>query len=170
MYIPVLVIFISGLITYYFNGFDTAANVIAIKRRQMGTLSVLIKSSYKNILKLCWICFLYFMQSMYISFIQTVNKSLVRVDKNTYMLRYTINGVLYTMLVTPKRGPKLLLQALDANDNDITEQLQSYLGPAEDFHGLSFYPRDFSTTNITVNLSTGDELTFSENDKLSLSV
>jgi hypothetical protein len=89
-----------------------------------------------------------------------LNNALVRTNKHTYELTYTVEGKIYRILLRVKRGPKKLIYAYDQDSNDITENLQMYLGPNDDFHHGTFTPDYFNKESITVHLADGDEKVF----------
>lgn len=92
-----------------------------------------------------------------------------QLDKHTFELSYTVNNQNYKMLIKLKRGPRKLLYAFDEHNKDITDIIQSYYGPNEDFHHTKFTPGFFGFENITLNLSDGNELSFGKNDAIILS-
>ena len=155
-------------VSYYFSFFHSAINAFETKRRKLTSLVRLIQTQYTNILMVLWVCICIVGKSLYISVVQELNKTVVRLDKNTYEVSYTIGGILYKVHIRAKRGPKTLIQALDENDNDITDTMQAYLGPLENFHGNTFTPEFFAKKEITLSLSSGCDKTFGINDTLSL--
>jgi len=94
---------------------------------------------------------------MYLSILQYFNKTLIQKDKNTFELSYTVCGNVYKMIIRVKRGPRKLIYAYDQDSKDVTETLQMYLGPNDDFHHAKFTPDYFGYESITVNLSDGEE-------------
>ena len=166
MYTESLVFFIFTL--YLLDVFKSTQNMVMIKARKVQSLVSLVQTQYKNIFMVLWICTCIIAKNAYIVVSQKLNKTLVKIDKNTYEVTYVINGVQYVMHIKTKRGPKILIQALDGSDNDITEKIQSYLGPMENFHGHSYTPEFFGTNEITISLSTGDERTFRNTEQIVL--
>jgi hypothetical protein len=68
--------------------------------------------------------------------------------------------------VTPKKGPKNVLQVIDDNNEDITTLIVPYLGPAEDWHSSKFKPSFFNRKTLTFNLSSSDDITFTEDEEI----
>ena len=153
---------------YYLEIFQSTQNAIAIKYRKVQSLVNLVRTQYKNIFMIIWVCTCIVVKNTYINLCQKLNRSVVRVDKNTYEVTYVINGVQYKMHVQAKKGPKILIQALDQDDKDITETIQSYLGPMENFHGHAYTPKFFGTNEVTLNLSSGKDLTFKDSEQIKL--
>ena len=143
-------------------------NTIAIKRRKLTNLTTLVRTQYKNIFAIVWICLCIITKNFYISILQQLNNNLVHVDKNTYELHYVIKGIRYTMRIKCRNGPRAILQAVDKNDEDITEIVQAYAGPMEDFHGVAFSPNYFGTSEITLSLSSGEDVVFTENQTITI--
>ena len=132
------------------------------------SLNQLVSSQYKNVFVIFWVSFYIIMQAMYIKFLQLVNKSMVKINKNTYQLTYVINGQLYKLIVKTRKGPKNVILATDENDEDITDIIHSYMGPCENFHGDTITPEFFGKNKITLNLSSGEDKTFDKTDAISI--
>lgn len=101
------------------------------------------------------------MKTMYLVIVQYFNNTIVHKDKNLFELTYTVGGSMYKMLIRVKRGPRKLIYAFDQDGKDVTDLLQMYLGPNDDFHHVTFTPDYFDKETITVNLNDGTEHTFS---------
>jgi hypothetical protein len=153
------------LITWYLTDTPTIVyhNVLSTFHG-VKALRMLVSTQYTNIAKILWVMFVIICKTIYINVCQKLNKSIRRIDKNTYEISYVVNGILYKMIVKPTKGPKCIIEAVDENDNDITQEFMSYFGPMENFHGNHTTPRFFSKQKITLSLITGDELTFDENE------
>lgn len=146
-----------------------ATNTFRIKKKKFKSLMDLVATQHSNIAKILWVCLCMIFKAMYIDLIQILNRSVVKTDKHTYEVSYVVNGRVYTMHVKTKRGPRALIQALDENDRDLTEKLQAYLGPMEDFHGAEFTPEFFGAHDLTVHLSSGVEVRFSKTEPIRFS-
>ena len=108
------------------------------------------------------------LQAVYIAFIQYMNKSVVKLNHKTYEVSYSINGKLYKMIVSPKRGPEYILQVSNEKQNDITSIVIPYLGPNYDWHNKSFTPNFFNCKLLNFELNDGSEKTFYENQIIDL--
>ena len=153
---------------YFLDIFKSTQNALVVKTRKLQSLVKLVNTQYKNIFMILWVCMCIIAKNTYIVLCQKLNKTVVKIDKHSYEVTYVINGIQYIMHIQVKKGPKTLIQALDKDDNDITDVLQSYLGPMENFHGYPYTPEFFGTSEITISLSTGEELTFKNNDVITL--
>jgi hypothetical protein len=153
---------------YVFGLFQSIGNTISIKKRKLKSLSKLVRTQYKNVFMIFWICICIISKSFYLSILQFINRSVICIEKNRYQINYVINGIQYSMIVHNKRGPPHLIQALDENDNDITDVIQAYAGPCEDFHRCLITPSEIGFEEVTLELSTGDEVTFSKDNVIKI--
>lgn len=122
----------------------------------------------KNTVYVLWVCIWMLAKAFYIGMWQYLNKSVVRLNNNTYEVTYILNGKTYKLKVKIKKGPNKIIQALDHNDIDMTDSLHSFYGPHQNFHGTLFTPKDFNVKRISVNTSDGDEKVFEENDHINI--
>ena len=141
-------------------------NLVKVKYRKFKSLQQLVSTQYSNVFLILWISFKIIAKTFYVQLCQYLNACMRQIDKNTYEVRYVVNGVLYTMVVKPKRGPKCIIEAVDEDDNDITETIISYMGPAENFHGNHLTPSYFNKKTITLSMSSGEELVFQEHQRI----
>lgn len=92
----------------------------------------------------------------------------LRISKNKYLLYYTLNNKEYCIVIDKKSGPRKFIQAIDENDNDITQLISAFAGPACDFHNNKITPNTLKYQEITFNLSDGNSVSFKENDVINL--
>lgn len=109
-----------------------------------------------------------FFKVIYISLLQKFSKNLIKINKNTYELSYSVNGKFFKYRFKIEKGPSKILQIIDNNNNDVTSKIFPYLGPQYDFHQNKYTPKDFNHSELTFNLFDGHELTFNENDIIEL--
>lgn len=91
-------------------------------------------------------------------FVRPVGRSHVEV-------RYVFRDTEYKIRSRVKRGASMPITVL-ANGNDVTEELLPYVGPGEDFHGITYTPADFGYPSVTVRREGTDDLTFDEFDAI----
>lgn len=161
--IAVFIFIIYGLELY-----APVVHICQVKYRKFRSLQQLVSTQYSNVFAILWISFKIIIKTFYVQLCQYLNASLQQVDKNTYEVRYVINGIQYTMVVKPKRGPKCIIEAVDENDEDMTDVLISYMGPAENFHGTHLSPFYFNKNSITLSMSSGDELKFTGHQAITI--
>ena len=69
-------------------------------------------------------------------------RNVITEGKGKYELNYKLHDRVYRIKLHKKRGPSKIVKMEDCeNDQDITEKMQEYLGPNEDFHGSEMTPR-----------------------------
>lgn len=89
-------------------------------------------------------------------FFHYFNDSVREVGKNKYEVTYTIKGKTYKMIVKQFRGPSPVLQILDHNLNDRTDEILPYLGPNYDCkHAQEFDLEMFHVESLTFEFGDG---------------
>lgn len=101
---------------------------------------------------------------------QRLARSLVLVEKGVYDVHYVYHGQLYKIRVRHRMGslPKSVLLITDEDSETVTDVLAPYMGPKNDFHGLSYVPRDFGLREATFFLSDGATASFKEDEPMLL--
>ena len=138
------------------------------KYRRFRKLNKLEATRYKTCCMIFWVSIQILGKVLWISFVQWINNSVRKVDRNLYEVSYVINGRLYKMLVKPIRGPAPILLVVNDEGEDITSHVLPYLGAQHDFHGHPFTPRFFEHRQISIETALGETLTFEETDVLRL--
>ena len=156
------------LFLYVTNAHLTVGNLIMTKYNKFRQLNSLVASQYTNIFYILWVSICIVCKAMYIQMLQYLNKSVQKIDKNTYRITYTINGNIYYINVKTKKGPKSVIQVLDENDNDITDLIHSYMGPSDNFHNSLFTPEFFGKEKLTLSLGSGMDVTFEKNNVIKI--
>lgn len=142
----------------------------AITYRRLRVLGSLVSTQHKNIGTIIRVSMYIILKSFYISFLQYINKSMKKIDKNTYELSYVLNGKLYKLRLKMKRGPRDIIQIIDHEDNDVTEHITTYLGPMDNFHGDEFTPDFFGKDSLTFYTSSGDEHHFERHSSIKIDI
>ena len=156
---------------YQMGGTEVIQNTAVTKFEKFRTLTNTVSKTtrQKNTWVVLWISLVILLKALYICLCQWFNKTVVQLDKKTYEVRYVISGRPYIMQVTPRRGPKRsVLQVLDNEDEDVTDTIQMYLGPHENFHGVKYKPSFFQKEKLFFELGDGRKLEFSENEEIDL--
>lgn len=141
-------------------------NKLMIKYEKWKSLKDLVSTQHKSRMIINLISFSMVLKSFYLSFIQYMNNSIIKVGKNKYELTYIINGKMYKILVKPARGPVPILCVTDKNNNDITEKIIPYLGPNNDWHNEKYYPDFFNEEVLTFELLNGDKKIFRHSETI----
>ena len=140
------------------------------KLKQLAEINTSPSPGFCAKMRVYYTCLILIFTHLYMTAFQYLNKSIVKINKNTYELTYFLNGNTYKMFIKTNLGPQpKIIQALDSADDDITDKLRPYLGPGGNFHGLKYKPKDFNITSLTLNMGDTRELAFSQNDEINLS-
>jgi len=105
-------------------------------------------------------------QSFYIEFQQYINNTIVKIDKNKYLITYIINGRTYKMIITPCRGPINILNIINDENKNITDEILPYLGHNNDWNNYKFNPKFFGYKSLTFELINGENITFYGEDTI----
>jgi len=128
-------------------------------------LNSLVSTRNKNIIKVLYISLTMILQALYLSFLQYMNSTIQKIGKNKYEISYTVNGKIYKMLVTPKRGPSPILEIRDEKtEDDLTNKILPYFGPDYKCHGTSLYPELLGYNGLVFELADGTERVFIDNE------
>jgi len=79
---------------------------------------------------------------MYLKLLQKIYLPVVYRGNGKYDIQYTLKNNIYIFRTTARRGPSTICCITDHNNNDVTDEVKSYLGPNEDCHGQPLTPRD----------------------------
>jgi hypothetical protein len=107
-------------------------------------------------------------QAIWVSIIQYMNSTIIKLDKNTYKVTYVIKGKTYMLVVKPTRGPRKVLLVSDETQTDVSNEIFPYLGPKENFHGEIYTPHFFKKKELVFELSDGTERKFLLDDNIDL--
>ena len=106
-------------------------------------------------------------KTLYLSFIQYMNTSIVKIDNDTYVLSYVIEGILYRTIITPSKLGHPVLLVSDNASNDVSDIVLPYLGPSYNWHGLALTPASLGFDKLIFEMSDGNELVFEKKESLS---
>ena len=133
---------------------NTMKNIVYTLTNHQNICSVL-KSATVIICKLIWLTLL-----------QKVNNNVIKLDKNKYLVQFCIKGKWYKQILHTKSGPSSIVQIIDHNENDVTDDVEPY------FNALVSYNNDIDVKylkfdNLTFNMDDGDSKIITKDDKLS---
>ena len=160
-----IIIAAFGTIYFYKNKIYDFLN---IKYNKWISLNNLVSSQHNSKIMIKIISLQMIFKSLYLSFIQYMNNSIIKIDKNSYELSYIVHGKLYKMIIKPIRGPVPILCVTNENNIDITEQILPYLGPNNDWHGKKYYPDFFKHKTLNIELLDGTKKTFNHSDTITI--
>jgi len=104
----------------------------------------------------------------YLKFLQHIYLTVSHLHKNTYEIQYVLHDKIYKIRTNVRRGPSRIVYILDHLDNDITDEVKSYMGPNEDFHGKTMCPQDMGHERIYIILRNDQQIVFDANDPIVL--
>lgn len=96
----------------------------------------------------------------YLAFLQKIYRTVIHLQKNNYEIQYALHDRIYKIRTRSRRTPTQIMDVQDHEGNDITEEVRSYLGPNEDFHGQRLRPFDIGYERLCVRLRNGREKIF----------
>lgn len=159
---------VSGIIFYNLDGYSIVREHIVSKYRQFRELNKLVATTYKPFSQILWVSICMVAKMYWINFLQWSNNTICKIDAKTVVVSYVLNGRLYKLVVTPRKGPNNVLLVLDNDNNDISDLVLPYMGPNQDWHRKEFTPYFWNKKSITFELSTGEQKTFTEHDTIEL--
>lgn len=107
--------------------------------------------------------------AIYYSLKQKLINNVIRIDKNTSIVKYAINGIYYEFLVEHTyKGPCPILMILDENGNDVSSLILPLLGPEYDCYGKTITPSFFNKNNLEFYMINSDILSFGKDDNIAL--
>lgn len=128
-------------------------------------LNNMVSTEYKGFFNILFISLQMICKVLYLNIIQYLNNSIIKLNNNKYEINYVINGKIYKFITKIKRGPKNVLLIYDENQNDVSDDILPYLGPAEDFHNIEYTPSYFNKNELFFELSCGNVKRY-EKDKI----
>lgn len=167
-----IITFSLTLCTSYFIYKTDTHNIIynAVKRKykKWKKINSLVSSRHEKLSDIYYISIKMILQAIYLSFIQYLNNSVRKLDKNIYEVSYIIGGKTYKMVSIPKKGPCPIMQIRDENNDDLTEYILPYYGPNYDWHSVSFIPQFFQCKKLIFEMDDGNQKIFNELDYIKL--
>ncbi len=159
--------FLCGIIIGYFFT-NNIYEFIKQKHHKWKRLNNLVSSKHKNIIMINWISLCMLIESKYIDFLQYINKTFKKLDKNTYEITYSVNGKIYKMIVKPSRGPNIISKIVDQNNIDVTKEILPYLGPNNNWHNTNFTVDFFHCEKLIFEMNSGEIKEFDKHEKIVL--
>jgi hypothetical protein len=132
-------------------------NELSMRYNKWKRLNCLVSTSQKTKLAIITVSLKLIFQALWITFLQKVNKTVRKINRNKYEITYNIEGKMYKLVVNVTRGPSPVLQIINDTNDDVTSQIMPYLGPNYSWHNTTFTPEFFSFENLTFELADGTE-------------
>jgi len=158
MYFIITIVIIGGLGFFYKNQVKSTYDDIKSLTSEVGEIHKSTGAIICNTLDV-------FRKKLWFNFLQRINNSITRVDKNTSILTYTLDGRLYKTVLDHRKGPSLVLLVTDETGEDLTSEVVPFLGPKRDWHRRDFTPKFWNKELLEFELSTGENKEF-QNDEV----
>jgi len=142
-------------------------NAIILKYNKWKTLNTMVSQKYNNKYMVFLSSMILVFQTLYISLIQYLNKTVKQVKKDTYLVTYVINGKVYKMFVIPQRGPSPVLQISDHEGYDVTRVVLPFMGPNYNWHGMGITPKNLLYESLAFEYADGESRVFKETETMS---
>lgn len=155
-YLLLWILFLCGISAPFWNGLVFLYNMHYLKT---GSIPHSVLHTVKTVLVIG-----------YMIAYQKLQHNVVLVDKETYDVLYVLHEQLYKIRIHARRGPQRqrVLQIINDQDEDVTADVQPYLGPMENFHGIRYNPSMIGFPQLTFNLHDGTSKTFLQDDPICL--
>ena len=156
MLISLILTSVIGVLFIKFNVYKYTCH----KYHKLKRLYNLVSTRHKSSLIISIISIKMLLQAFYLNFIQYMNNSIIKLDKNTYILSYILHDKEYKMIVKIARGPSPILNIKNEDDKDLTDIIIPYLGPKNDWHNYKFTPKFFDCKSLSFELLNGETIKF----------
>ena len=148
---------LSFVFTYYSFNYIREKNITTKLLKKWNSLTGLVSVKHKKKYKIILISIQLLCKAIYVSFLQYMNNSVKKLDKNNYELTYVVEGNIYKYRFRIRRGPKPIIMASNESNDDISNEIISLLGPQWDWHGQVITPDTLDHNIIFLNLANGEE-------------
>ena len=106
---------------------NSMKNAVYTMTKNQNICSV-IKSAIVIVCKLIWLTLL-----------QKVNNSVIKLDKNKYLVQFCIKGKWYKQILHTKSGPSSIVQIIDDGENDVTNDVEPFFNTLSSFDTNMLY-------------------------------
>ena len=123
-------------------------------------------TSHKNVCGLIKDGIIIILKLLWLRILQKINNSVVKIDKNTYMVQFTIKGKSYKQILRTRSGPSPIVQIIDENEEDVTNDIEPYFNTFSAFDN-ELSVKYFEYKTLTFNMDDGDSKILTTDEKLS---
>jgi phage anti-repressor protein len=160
---------VSISFVYYFKEpINHCISSITNKYKKFQSLNKLVSTQHTSMFSILRISVYILGQAIYYMVINDINRTVKKINKNQYEITYVVAGKVHKLISNIKRGPKKVLQIIDENNEDVTDEIEPYIGPSEDFHKTYVTPLTFKHKKLIFNTSSGNSLIFKEDQQIIL--
>jgi len=155
-----------GISSYTFFNYSKIKESIQTNYGKWKLLNNMVSKKYDSRFLITIVSLYMIFKRLYLYFIQYMNNSVVKIDKNSYEVSYVINNKIHKMIVKPSRGPRTILKVLDEEETDITDEIEPFFGPNHDFHKQNITPKFFNKQKIIFHKYNGDKDIFEDEEQI----
>lgn len=154
----------------YFGGPQAISNIAITKYRKFRSLNKFISKQHKNLFMIICISLLLVVKAIFYNFTQWMNKTVVK-NGDKYEVTYYLKGIKYKMSLPVKDiSVSSVFLVTGDNDVDLTDEIEPYFGPYDNFHGMYITPANFNQNQITIETIDGVTKTFQRDEQIILKV
>lgn len=107
-------------------------------------------------------------KACYVNCFNRLNKNINYIDKHTAVLTYVLDGRLYKIALTRRKGPPQIIMVHDENDDDISNEILPYLGPCRDWHKKEYTPEFWGKNKLFFETVDGETLSFEKKETIDI--
>ena len=142
-------------------------NYISEKKQKIDKLNQIRKNSgitVYSVVKLCTTSVYVIMKTKLIMTIHHYMNGLniIQRDRDLFEVGIFLNGKFVRMLIRIKRGPGIILQAINDKYQDITDELSSYY----DYDLCMITPKEVGSKSVDIITSNGEDIKYVDRDKI----
>ena len=153
---------------FYYKRFNKLKNIVESNNTNdfkfmiyYKTILVILKTFYREII-------LKKLRYLAITYLFNNENYIKELSKEKYEIGYTLNSKLYKLIINVKKGPKNIICVTDEHNKDITDIIEQYSGPNEDFHGKYYTPKCLGYKKLSFIFSNGSEKKIDETEKIKI--
>ena len=119
----------------------------------------------KNICSIFKDCITIILKLIWLTLLQKINNSVIKMDKNKYLVQFCIKGKWYKQILHAKSGPSSIIQIIDEDENDVTCEVEPFC------NGLNAIDKNVDVKylkykTLTFNMDDGNSKIITKDDKL----
>ena len=150
----------------YIDGPQTVSNVTIAKYRKFRALNAFVSKQHKGVFMIMYSSIVLILQALFYTLSQRINKTVVK-NGDVYEVTYVIKGNKYKMAVPSSDvSPSSVFLILGDEGIDLTDTIEPYLGPYENFHGKFTTPHTFNQSMLSIETIDGVSRTFKQYDNI----
>lgn len=99
---------------------------------------------------------------------RVMNMGHITRTRKTMDVSYRVNGEVYTVRFKSKLTPSKIHFISDHEGNDVTKEVRRFMGPYQNFHGISTTPKFLGYKELTFHFIDNSFKLFNEEDEISI--